>query len=93
LKRIITFTKKSRKKIRNQNETKTIRTKLENIIPSIWIKGWNWKLLKLLQKGKKQKNKIRNPKNKDHIREYSIIVNWDWRMKLKINKTSTKGRR
>jgi len=48
LKRIITFTKLPRKKIE-------IKTRLKNRIPSIWIEGWNWKSLKILQnvKGKK----------------------------------------
>jgi hypothetical protein len=46
LKRIITFTKGPRKKLK----IKTIRTELKNIIPSIWIEGWNWKLIKLIQK-------------------------------------------
>ena len=36
--------KKPRKKIK----IKTITTKLENIILSIWIERWNWKSLKLL---------------------------------------------
>jgi hypothetical protein len=26
-----------------------MRTKLKNIKPSIWIEGWNWKPIKLLQ--------------------------------------------
>jgi hypothetical protein len=32
-----------------------MRTKLKNIKPSIWIEGWNWKPIKLLQiyQGKK----------------------------------------
>ena len=47
-----------------------MRTKLENIISLIWIDGRNWKPLKLLQK--KPRKKTRNPKNKDHIREYNI---------------------
>jgi hypothetical protein len=38
LKRIINFTKEPREKL----EIKTMRTKLENIIPSIWIEGRNW---------------------------------------------------
>jgi len=44
LKRIITFTKKPRKKL----EIKTMRTKMENIISSIWIEWWNWKPIKIL---------------------------------------------
>jgi len=51
LKRIITFTKKSRKKIRNQNnEDQSGKT-----IPSIWIEWWNWKKIIFLQKGKGKK--------------------------------------
>ena len=51
LKRIITFTKKSRKKIRNQNnEDQSGKT-----IPSIWIKWWNWKKIIFLQKDKGKK--------------------------------------
>jgi hypothetical protein len=61
LKRIITFTKLSRKKIK-------IKTRLKNRIPSIWFEEWNWKSLKFLQnvKGKK------NSKNEDHNGEYNI---------------------
>jgi len=66
LKRIITFTNGSRKKIKNQN----MRIELKNIISSIWIEWWNWKLIRLLQK--KSRKKIRNSKNEDHIREYNI---------------------
>ena len=51
LKRIKTFTKKSRKKIRNQNnEDQSGKT-----IPSIWIEWWNWKKIIFLQKGKGKK--------------------------------------
>ena len=38
LKRIITFTKRLRKKLK----FKTTRIKLENITTSIWIEWWNW---------------------------------------------------
>ena len=58
LKRIIIFIKGPRKKIK----MRTMRTKLENIIPSIWIEWWNWKLMKLLYKGQGKKN--RNSNNK-----------------------------
>ena len=37
LKIIITFSKMPRKKL----EIKTMKTKLKNIILSIWIEGWN----------------------------------------------------
>ena len=47
LKIIITFIKGPRKKLK----IKRMLTKLENIILSIWIERWHWKLLKLLQKG------------------------------------------
>ena len=51
LKRIKTFTKKSRKKIRNQNnEDQSGKT-----IPSIWIEWWNWKKIIFLQKDKGKK--------------------------------------
>jgi hypothetical protein len=66
LKRIITSTKGPRKKL----EIKTLRTKLKNIIPLIWIEGLNWKPPKLLQKDQRKKN--RNLKNEDHIGEYNI---------------------
>jgi hypothetical protein len=46
LKRIIAFTKGPIRKL----EIKIIRIKLKNIIPSIWIEWWNWKLIKLSQK-------------------------------------------
>jgi hypothetical protein len=52
LKRIIIFIKGPRKKIK----MRTMRIKLENIIPSIWIEWWNWKLMKLLYKGQEKKN-------------------------------------
>jgi hypothetical protein len=45
-KRIITFTKRSRKKLK----IKTMRAKFKNIITSIWIQWWNWKQIELLQK-------------------------------------------
>jgi len=35
-----------------------IKTKLKNIIPSIWIEGWNWKSLKFLQNFKGKKKEI-----------------------------------
>ena len=54
MKRIITFTKGPRKKL----EIKTIRTKLENIMPSIWIEWWNWKSIKLLQMSQGKKVEI-----------------------------------
>jgi hypothetical protein len=44
---------------------------LKNIIPSIWIKWWNLKPLKLLQKNQE---KNRNPKNKDSL-ENIILIN------------------
>ena len=66
LKRIITFNKWLRKKIK----IKTMRIKLENIIPSIWIERWNWKPIKLLQKGQRKQN--RNTKNEEQIEEYNI---------------------
>jgi hypothetical protein len=39
-----------------------MRTKLKNIIPSIWIEWWNWKSLKLLWKDKKKKLEIQTMK-------------------------------
>jgi len=54
LKRIITFTKGSRKKL----EIKTMKAKLKNIILSIWIEWWNWKPLQKLQKDKGKKVEI-----------------------------------
>jgi hypothetical protein len=57
LKRIITFTKRSRKKL----EIKIIRTKLKNIILPIWIEKWNWKRIKLLQKDQEKKFKEWGP--------------------------------
>jgi len=60
LKRIIIFIKGPRKKIK----MRTMRTKLENIIPSIWIEWWNWKLMKLLYKGQGKKIEIQIIKNK-----------------------------
>ena len=55
LKRIITFTKSPRKKI----EIKKIRTKLNNIIPWIWVEWWNWKPINLLLKSWQKKLKIK----------------------------------
>jgi hypothetical protein len=66
LKRIINFTKEPREKL----DIKTMRTKLKNIIPSIWIERWNWKPIKL--KKKCQGKKIRDQKNKDEIEKYNI---------------------
>ena len=66
LKRIITSSKGPRKKI----EIKTMRTKLKNIIPSIWNEWWNWKFWKNFYE--KIKKKIRNLKNENHIGEYNI---------------------
>jgi len=54
LKRIITFTKGSTKKL----EIKTIRTKLKNMISSIWIEEWNWKQIKLFTKRPRKKIEI-----------------------------------
>jgi len=70
LKKVATFTKGLRKKIK----IKTKRTKLKNIIPSIWIEKWNWKSLNFLQK--KPGEEIRNPNNKDYIGEYNIWFKW-----------------
>jgi hypothetical protein len=39
-----------------------MRTKLKNIILSIWIEWWNWKSLKLLWKDKKKKLEIQTMK-------------------------------
>jgi len=39
-----------------------MRTKLKNIIPSIWIEWWNWKSLKLLWNDKKKKLEIQTMK-------------------------------
>jgi len=55
LKRIINFTKGPRKKL----EIKIMKTELENIRPSIWIERWNWKQIKLQQKGEDQKLEIK----------------------------------
>ena len=59
LKRLITYTKGSRKKIRNQNN----EDQIEKIIPLIWIEWWNWKRQKNLQKdqGKKLGSKEWRP--------------------------------
>jgi len=54
LKKIVTITKGLRKKI----EINIVRTKLKNIIPSIWMKKWNWKPIKVLQKDKEKKLEI-----------------------------------
>jgi hypothetical protein len=43
-------------------EIKSMRTKLKNIILSIWIEWWNWKSLKLLWKDKKKKLEIQTMK-------------------------------
>ena len=60
LKRLITYTKGSRKKIRNQNN----EDQIEKIIPLIWIEWWNWKRQKNLQKdqGKKLGSKEWRPR-------------------------------
>jgi hypothetical protein len=60
LKRIIIFIKRPRKKF----EIKTTRTKLKNIILSIWIEWWNWKPIKNLQKGYGEKLKIQRVRTK-----------------------------
>ena len=51
LKKIIIVIKELRKKIKNQNN----KGQIKNMIPSIWIEKWSWKLIKFLQKyqGKK----------------------------------------
>jgi hypothetical protein len=51
LKKIIIVIKGLRKKNRYQNH----KGQIKNMIPSIWIKKWSWKLIKFLQKyqGKK----------------------------------------
>jgi len=51
-------------------ELKKIRTKLKNIIPSIWIESWNCKPISVSKKRPRQK--IRNPNNEDQIKEYNI---------------------
>ena len=58
LKKIIFFPKELGKKIKNQNN----EDQIEKYIPLIWIEGWNWKSIKLLQK--KSWQKIKNSKNK-----------------------------
>jgi hypothetical protein len=65
LKRLITYTKGSRKKIRNQNN----EDQIEKIIPLIWIEWWNWKRQKNLQKdqGKKLGSKEWRPQLKNII--------------------------
>jgi hypothetical protein len=66
LKRIITFTKESRKKIRNQNNNDQI--KKHNTI------NLNW-MIKLKTNRtfiKKPRKKIKNQKNADQIGEYNI---------------------
>jgi len=67
-----------------------MRTKSKNIIPSIWIEWWNLKQINFLQEGQRQKLKIKIIRSK---LKNIIFVNWDGIMKLKINKTSTKGSR
>ena len=51
------FYKKAKKK---KLEIKAIRTKLENIIQSIWIERWNWKAINFYKRTKKK-----NLKSKD----------------------------
>jgi hypothetical protein len=66
LKRIINFTKESRKKIRNQNNNDQI--KKHNTI------NLNW-MIKLKTNRtfiKKPRKKIKNQKNEDQIGEYNI---------------------
>jgi len=59
LKRTIIFYKRAKKL-----ELKTIRTKLKNIISSIWIEWWNYTPIKFLQKDQIKKWEIQKIKNK-----------------------------
>ena len=66
LKRIITFTKDSRKKIRNQNN----EDQIEKYNTINWNCRMKLKINKTLTKG--PRNKIRNPKNEDQIGVYKV---------------------
>jgi hypothetical protein len=66
LKRITIFSKGLKLKI------KTMRTKLKNIIPSIWIVEKKSKTNKTFTKGQGEKLKIK--KNEDKFREYNILL-------------------
>jgi hypothetical protein len=66
LKRIITFTKDSRKKIRNQNN----EDQIEKYNTINWNCRMKLKINKTLTKG--LRNKIRNPKNEDQIGVYKV---------------------
>jgi len=85
LKRIITFTKRSRKKL----EIKIIRTKLKNIILPIWIEKWNWKRIKLLQKD--QEKKIQRMMTKlEYIIFGDLRLNDEIENKLKFYKNKSR---
>jgi hypothetical protein len=85
LKRIITFTKRSRKKL----EIKIIRTKLKNIILPIWIEKWNWKRIKLLQKD--QEKKIQRMRTKlEYIIFGDLKLNDEIENKLKFYKNKSR---
>jgi hypothetical protein len=85
LKRIITFTKRSRKKL----EIKIIRTKLKNIILPIWIEKWNWKRIKLLQKD--QEKKIQRMRTKlEYIIFGDLRLNDEIENKLKFYKNKSR---
>ena len=66
LKRIITFTKDSRKKIRNQNN----EDQIEKYNTINWNCRMKLKINKTLTKG--PRNKIKNPKNEDQIGVYKV---------------------
>jgi hypothetical protein len=66
LKRIITFTKDSRKKNRNQNN----EDQIEKYNTINWNCRMKLKINKTLTKG--PRNKIRNPKNEDQIGVYKV---------------------
>jgi len=53
-----------------------------------WLKSE----IKIINFTKKIKKKIRNQNNKDQIEKHNTI-NLNWKMKLKINKTYSKGSR
>jgi hypothetical protein len=54
---------------------------------SFWLKG---EIEKNINFYKRDKKKIRNQNNEDHIEKYNTI-NLDWMIKLKINKSFTEG--
>jgi len=70
LKKVVTFTKGLRKKIKNQNKKNQIEK--HNTI------NLNWRMKLKITKffTKKPEKEIRNPNNKDYIEEYNIWFKW-----------------